>query len=171
MTWLRHISGSFAALLVVTPIHAAEPVEATYRPILNSCYADSAPEGLRACIGQMADACKEGEEGGWSTLGISQCNLAEAGVWDEYLNAVYQETFATLGKWDADDAQQSPEFAKRVDALRDAQRSWIAFRDDECGLVYALWGTGSMRNIAASDCQMRMTAGRVIDLRVLTEPQ
>ena len=159
----------FICLFGVAPAHADEPEEATYDPILRHCYESAEPSDLSGCIGRMADACKDGEEGGWSTLGISQCNLAEARVWDGYLNSVYQETLAAFEASDADEAEQFPEFARRVEALRDAQRAWIMFRDSECGLAYAVWGAGSMRNIASSACQMQMTAERVIDLRRLTE--
>ena len=50
-------------------------------------------------------------------------------------------------------------------ALRDAQRAWIAYRDAECGLAYARWQDGSMRVIVAANCLMTMTAQRAIELR------
>jgi len=49
--------------------------------------------------------------------------------------------------------------------LRDAQRAWIAYRDANCAMEYGLWGAGSMRQIAGADCQMRMTAERMLELR------
>ena len=70
---------------------------------------------------------------------------------------------------DADDMANFPEFANRADSLRAAQRAWIAFRDAECGLEYALWGSGSMRNIAGTDCLMHMAAERTIELRAKRE--
>lgn len=140
MSNLRLVPAFLVCLLGIAPAHAVEPEEATYGPVLQECYDSAEPADLSGCIGRMAEACKEGEEGGWSTLGISQCNLAEARVWDGYLNSVYQETLAALEASDADEAEQFPEFTRRVEALRDAQRSWIAFRDDECRLAYAIWG-------------------------------
>ena len=49
--------------------------------------------------------------------------------------------------------------------LRDAQRAWIAFRDADCGLVYAIWAGGSIRIIVAGNCHLDKTARRSIELR------
>ena len=58
---------------------------------------------------------------------------------------------------------------QRVEALRDAQRAWIAFRDAECAMEYAAWGTGSIRSIAGADCMMSLTAERTVRLIELRE--
>jgi uncharacterized protein YecT (DUF1311 family) len=70
---------------------------------------------------------------------------------------------------DADDAELFPEFANRADSLRDAQRAWIPLRDAQCALEYAMWGSGSMRQIAGAACLLDLTAKRVIYLRFLGE--
>ncbi len=137
-----------------------------YRAALDQCYGDAGDGAAReACIGVMSDACFSREPDGESTLGMSQCLYAESEVWDELLNAEYRRTMAWAGKMDRDEAAYFPEYAVRADRLRAAQRAWIAFRDAECGLDYAIWGSGSMRNIAGADCIMRQTAERVIALR------
>ena len=109
----------------------------------------------------------EAEDGGYSTLGMVMCTAAETQVWDRFLNAEYRSTMSALNAMDVDEAQYFPEFAKREDSLRDAQRAWITFRDAECGLAYAMWGSGSMRNIAAATCQLEMTAKRTLELQEL----
>ncbi len=134
--------------------------------ILTDCYAGGA--GLE-CLGRMSQTCMDDQEGGHSTLGMTSCLSAEADVWDGFLNDEYKATMAWAKAADEDEAVYFPEFAKRAEALRDAQRAWIAFRDAECGLSYATWGSGSMRNIAFSDCRMQMTAERTLELRAVRE--
>lgn len=52
-----------------------------------------------------------------------------------------------------------------VEIVENAQRAWLAFREAECLMAYAGWGGGSMRNIASSACDLRMTAERAVALR------
>lgn len=115
----------------------------------------------------MAAVCMDSEDGGHSTLGMTNCALSEAQVWDKYLNLEYRAAMDALEAMDTDEAEFFPEFANRAESLRAAQRAWIAFRDAECGLAYAMWGSGSMRNIAGSNCSLEMTASRTIELRDL----
>ena len=146
---------------------ATEHEVATYGAVLESCYAVAEDGAHAACIGKMAESCMESEEGGYSTLGMVYCTNAETQVWDRYLNREYKVTLDALKDMDADEAEFFPDFAKRAETLRAAQRAWIAFRDAECGLAYAMWGSGSMRNIAAVNCQLEMTAKRTLELRDL----
>ncbi len=160
----------FAGLAIAAPVSgsATEHEVAVFGSILEACYAAAeTDDAMTACIGQMSTACMDGQEGGHSMLGMSSCINAEAQVWDKYLNSEYRETMAALKAMDADEAEFSPEFAKRADSLRDAQRAWIGFRDAECGLAYAMWGSGSMRSIAWASCQVDMTAKRTIEIRGL----
>ncbi len=164
------LSSFAAAALVPISLHATEHEIETYGTILDTCYAAATgPDDLKACIGQMSGACMEAEEGGYSTLGMSSCTNAEAQAWDRYLNLEYKATVAGLRAMDTEEAAYFPEFAKRVENLRTAQRAWITFRDSECGLAYAMWGSGSMRNIAWASCQLEMTATRTIELKFLGE--
>ena len=158
---------AFGLALPVTAF-ATEHEVSEYGAILDACYAAAGADGSHAdCIGKMAEACMEREEGGYSTLGMTSCTNAEAQVWDKYLNLEYRETMAHLKAMDTEEAVYFQEFAKRVESLRGAQRAWIAFRDAECGLEYAMWGSGSMRNIAWASCALDMTAKRPIELREL----
>lgn len=53
-------------------------------------------------------------------------------------------------------------------ALRDAQRSWIAFRDAACAAEgYAYFG-GSIRPLVVTQCLERLTRARTADLRAMT---
>ncbi len=149
---------------------ASEDLVQRYRAVLDQCYGDAGDGAARAaCIGVMADACISREPGGESTQGTSQCLYGESEVWDELLNAEYRQTMAWAKEMDRDEAEYFPEYAVRADRLRAAQRAWIAFRDAECGLEYAVWGAGSMRHIAGADCIMRQTAERAIELRAKRE--
>lgn len=133
--------------------------------ILDDCYAAAADDlGLTACRGLMSETCMTREEGGQTTLGMTSCLMAEAQAWDRHLNAEYKATMAWAEAADAEEAAAFPSLANRAEALRAAQRAWIAFRDAQCGLDYALWGSGSMRNIAGASCQADMTAERTIEL-------
>ena len=165
---VKRIILSLAVWALAAPVFATEHEVATYGAILDACYASAADsEGHTACIGKMAETCMAREEGGYSTLGMTYCTAAETQVWDRFLNQEYASAMAGLKAMDTAEAQHYPEFAKRAESLRTAQRAWIAFRDAECGLAYAMWGSGSMRNIAGVNCQLEMTAKRTIELRNL----
>ena len=118
----------------------------------------------RLCMFKASEACQAEEEGGYSTLGMSMCNQAEAEAWDVLLNAEYKAAMAAGKVMDEDEAAHFPNLDKRVDTLRAAQRAWIAFRDAECLNAYASWGSGSMRHIAGTACMLEMTAERTIAL-------
>ncbi len=142
----------------------------TYGAALESCFAEATSvEERQACKGGMSEQCMDAEPAGHSTYGMVRCTAAETMVWDRFLNEIYQDQMAGLKAMDAEEAKHFPEFANRADALRTAQRAWIAFRDGECGLEYALWGAGSMRQIAGAACHLEMTADRVIALEQLGE--
>ena len=154
-----------------TGVQAAGHEVAEFAPILDACYAAAErAEELRACRGRMSETCMQTSDGSYSTLGMSACASAETAAWDRYLNSEYGLTMAWAKAADAAEAEHFPEYANRADALRAAQRAWIAFRDAECGLAFARWGSGSMRTIAAEGCRLDMTAARTIDLFSIREP-
>jgi uncharacterized protein YecT (DUF1311 family) len=130
--------------------------------IVRDCFENTEIGALYpSCLGQASSACQE-QPGGSTTLGITDCILAETTEWDAILNEQYKATQAMNAE--ADDAGHSP-VTDRTDALLNAQRAWIAFRDADCGARYAMWQDGSIRVIVAANCQMTMTAQRAIDLR------
>jgi len=155
---------TLAIILLATPLAAQDINEARVLTTLRACYdAQTTLDGMRACIGQAALTCQDETEGGYSTLGQSFCQQAEARGWDVLLNEAYRTAMeAAKGGDDAD--SDMPEFARRAETLRAMQRAWIPFRDAKCDAEYAKWGMGSMRNIAGSGCLMQTNAEQTIQL-------
>jgi len=137
-----------------------------YGPQLDGCLAAAGQDTAlaRNCVGVAADACMQKEQDGQTTVGMSRCLMSEAQVWDGLLNAEYQNALAHFAALDTADRLDFPEVAVRVDRLRAAQRAWLAFYDAECALDYAIWGSGTMRQIAGADCALEMKAARSLDL-------
>ncbi|SLN58196.1 lysozyme inhibitor LprI family protein [Pseudooctadecabacter jejudonensis] len=167
------IARAVAAMLVlVSPVHAdPQPAVADlmhYASDLPNCLSAAPdPQTAAACVGAASTACMETEDDGFSTVGMMFCTLAEYHAWDAELNAAYQAARADMAQLDAQEQELFAEFATRADSLRTAQRAWITFRDAECALAYALWGAGSMRQIAGASCLLDMTATRTVELRFL----
>lgn len=157
---------AFAILAVIAGPVVAEVDPEPYRPILERCLAGTEPgEAWEICIGRSSEACMQTEEGGFTTLGTASCLGMERDLWDVQLNRVYREQIAAAKLRDAEEATAfDGAFANLEDSLRAAQRAWIPFRDAQCALEYAYWGSGSMRQIAGAGCHMRMTAERTIEL-------
>jgi len=85
----------------------------------------------------------------WSAMG--GCIDAEARRQDIRLNAAYQAALKRM------------EFRRQQQALRKAQRAWIAFRDADCeSYADADWGKSSLVESAA--CILRRTAERADEL-------
>ena len=169
-------NAALAALLQVAAAFSAAPAIATehevaeFGAILTQCYQDAPDTDAKAaCLGEMSSTCMDSQEGGHSTLGMTSCLNAEADVWDGFLNVEYKATRDWAKRADEDEAEYFPGFAVRAEKLLEAQRAWIVFRDAECALDYAEWGSGSMRNIAYADCRLTMTAERTIDFRHMRE--
>lgn len=118
---------------------------------VEACFAR---DDAQACIGDAANQCQDTQPQGQTTLGISECLMAEHAAWDRILNREYGQLRDNY----ADDAGL-------VAQLRDAQRAWITFRDADCRLAYDRYGGGSMRVIAAAGCRLQHTARRALDLR------
>lgn len=124
--------------------------------IVAACFSQAAARGVaRGCIGGAAAACAAAR--GETTLAIAECLGAETAAWDAILNREY----AAL----RDDFRARDGSGALTRQLRDAQRAWIAFRDADCGLAYAIWAGGSLRVVAAGNCQLDKTARRAIELR------
>lgn len=84
-----------------------------------------------------------------STAGIVQCVDALTKTWDGRLNRAYQTLMV----------QQDP---KQKQALRDAQRLWIKYRDANCGFYAG--GPGTISQVKAAECLRVMTKQRTIEL-------
>jgi uncharacterized protein YecT (DUF1311 family) len=113
-----------------------------------------AKEAVRAEPATAAQfkACMD--KSGGVTLDMHNCLAAEDQRQDERLNANYK---LLLSKLPTD----------QHDALRKAQRAWVAYRDSEC----ALQGTfehGNMGPLVIDGCYMDMTSRRADELKAYT---
>ncbi|SDW19306.1 Uncharacterized conserved protein YecT, DUF1311 family [Ruegeria halocynthiae] len=107
-----------------------------------------------SCIGRFADACVE-ESGAYDSITVAQCHDAEMKGWDAVLNSAYQSLQADLSEPDM--------LPVAAEALTDAQRAWINFRDAEClSRGNLTTGTGHLED--GADCFLRVTATRALDL-------
>ena len=142
------------ALLALAPPAAAQDL-AVDEAAVRACFdAAAVGETRPRCLGRASDRCQDAP-GGATTPGIAACIAAETAVWDAILNEEYRATRAALASGDP----------ALPDALRDAQRLWIAYRDAECALAHARWADGTVRGIVAANCLLVFTAERAAELR------
>lgn len=86
---------------------------------------------------------------------------------DKALNALWPKIVAAAKARDADqgDEMKARGVATTLEALRDAQHKWIAFRDAECSYEsYAAFG-GTLAPMLGSDCKTRLTTARIEELK------
>ncbi len=120
---------------------------------------------MESCIGASANACMTATFDGSTTVGMGFCISEELAFWDGELNAVYQELRTReRGRDSGLDGTVS-----LADALRDMQRTWIAYRDATCDYERAQWGGGTGGGPATVGCLMRMTGEQAIFLRQMLE--
>lgn len=99
-------------------------------------------------------------------LEMNQCAYEDWQAADAALNLAYKDAMAMLKDWD--------EYLEEgdipaSDALRDAQRAWITFRDKACEAEgYAMRG-GSAEPLLVNGCLARLTNERTTHLRDLVE--
>ncbi len=105
----------------------------------------------RSCVGKSSGTCMKASPDGMSTAGMLDCIGAEHSVWDDRLNQAYR-------------AALSAGEPTAADALRSAQRAWIAWRDAECAYHGADLGGGSASGLAYNGCIMRLTGERALEL-------
>lgn len=150
-----------AALLCVPQVGTAQEFTIDQQ-IVRDCFENTEIGALYPlCLGQASNQCQE-QPGGSTTIGISECIQAETAMWDVILNEEYKWTQMAN---EAADEQGLSQVLDRSDALRDAQRAWIAFRDADCTARYAMWQDGTIRTIVGANCHLTMTAQRAIELR------
>ena len=181
-----------AAVLALTPALAAAqdlPPSATegLEDTVRACFADYNPYAggpsclgqaaqgctaaagdttvaIVACIGAAADPCMD-QPGGETTLGMGQCLTAETRDWDMLLNAWYDKALQRAGSRDAASGGEAP----TAPVLRQAQRAWIAYRDESCRYEALRYQGGSMAGVAQASCLRDMTARQALRLRTLAE--
>jgi uncharacterized protein YecT (DUF1311 family) len=164
------VRAALLAIALAVPASAQEFVPGPYMEVLAACYgAAGDPEARAACLGEAARICQEEEPQGQTTAGLVTCLGIEADAWDVLLNGEYRLTMDWARAQDTAERAAMPEFAVLEERLRAAQRAWNDFREEECAMRYALWGSGSMRRIAGAECQLRMIGERTLELRALRE--
>jgi uncharacterized protein YecT (DUF1311 family) len=82
---------------------------------------------------------------------------------DEKLNAAYGRAMSAMKRMDADLAD-SPALAGAADALRDAQRAWIPYRDAACAAYGFQARGGSMEPMLIYQCRADLTGQRTREL-------
>ncbi|MEM8869902.1 MAG: lysozyme inhibitor LprI family protein [Pseudomonadota bacterium] len=165
----RGVGMAVALWAAATGVGVTQDLPPESQAALEACYYGAEETaGRSACKDLVFDRCQSQPNMG-TTLGMMTCAQHETQAWDVLLNAEYAEALAWAKGMDAQDQQHFPEFAKRAESLLAAQRAWIAFRDAECGLAYAVWGAGSMRTLAGTACHADMTAERTLALRALRD--
>jgi len=167
MTRAIRIIGAALSLAVSAPSASAQDPEAALAD-LRACLETATGADARACVGTYARPCMAAP-GGDTTLGMADCTIAEAAAWDRMLD----ETFADLVILSRDrialEEQAGAAPPPLDEMLREAQGAWVTFRDADCAQEYAVWGEGSMRQIAGAWCRLDRTSQRVIELRAKRE--
>lgn len=120
-----------------------------------------------ACIGAASTECMESTPAGYSTYGQLECYSRELQDWDAELNALYGPLVARLTEEGTPETGFDP--VNQGEALRDAQRAWITWRDANCLFERSQWGGGTGGGPAEVYCHLHMTAERVFSLRALVE--
>ena len=95
------------------------------------------------------------DKSGATTMGMIECITEEARLQDVRLNKAYKALMADLPP-----ARQAQ--------LQQVQRSWIKYRDANCGFYNDPEG-GSLARVSANDCMMSTTTRRASELESLRQ--
>lgn len=153
-------------LLLVGGMHGGAVAQENADPLFSPagtevCLAGS--EDRSPCIGRSAEACIATPDG-FTTVGMGFCLGRELEYWDGRLNAAYGALREIEAAADAGMRELGATVPSMADALRDAQRAWIAFRDADCAYELSQWGGGSGGGPATGRCLMQMTGERALAL-------
>lgn len=99
---------------------------------------------------QEREFCPEGR----TQADLTACAAEELARADTRLNERYQQLLREL----------APE-PNRVEALREAQRAWIRFRDAECDYEASAFEGGSMQPMVDALCVAQLTQDRADDFQ------
>lgn len=97
---------------------------------------------------------------------LNQCAYQEWEAADAELNDVYGQAMSLLRIWDADLPDDEKGGAQ---ALKDAQRAWITFRDKACEAEGFAMKGGSAEPLLVYGCMRQLTEERVGHLRGLLD--
>ena len=89
-----------------------------------------------------------------STAGMSECTRQAAGMWDAEMNKAYNKLLGLLGPG-------------KAGSLRESQRAWVQFRDQEFHAIEDIYSllSGTMYVPAQEYSRLRITKERTLLLR------
>ncbi|RCS22196.1 DUF1311 domain-containing protein [Phyllobacterium salinisoli] len=84
---------------------------------------------------------------------------------DAELNKVYKQVVAAMQAKDKAGPQANGDSGSALEALRQAQRAWISYRDRQCELAGLEARGGTMEPMLVSSCLARLTRSRTKQLK------
>ncbi|MBY0271771.1 MAG: DUF1311 domain-containing protein [Burkholderiales bacterium] len=111
---------------------------------------------------QPADPCVAA----MTTIDINECMSLKFTATERELDRVYQELIKRID--DNDPKQVDRGTVQR--RLTEAQRSWVAFRRQDCEGMYKLFEGGSIRNARFHGCMIERTERRIAELKGWDQP-
>ena len=97
------------------------------------------------------------------------CANEDYGVADTELNVAYKATMAAMKTKDKELGEIEPDYVGAVEALKTAQRAWIAYRDGQCELAGFEARGGTMEPMLVALCLADLTRKRTAELKAVTE--
>ncbi|MES0812530.1 lysozyme inhibitor LprI family protein [Roseibium sp. SCPC15] len=97
---------------------------------------------------------------------ITQCTYQEWQAADAELNTVYKSAMANMRTLDSD---LSEHLKGAANALQEAQRAWLPYRDKACQSYGFLARGGTMEPMLVNICLTKLTQQRVKELKELAE--
>lgn len=95
---------------------------------------------------------------------MTACSQQDYETADVALNAAYRKTMARAQAMDKDLADLGDAMVGAVEALKTAQRAWIAYRDGQCALAGFEARGGSMEPMLVAGCLADLTTKRTDEL-------
>lgn len=100
---------------------------------------------------------------------MNYCSEQEYNKVDAELNRVYQQVLAGIDTHDDVEAERMKAWK---DALKAAQRAWVAFKEKDCGeLIGYEWYGGTGSTSASLGCMIQKTETRIKELKERYEVQ
>lgn len=112
--------------------------------------------GLAGFAGSVAADCGETAE---TTIELNDCAKQEFDRAEARLNTTWKQVMARL-----DERADEPDATAAKTQLRDAQRTWVKFREQDCQAVYTLYQGGTMRTLMHLGCLTGHADRRTKDL-------
>ncbi|MCO6179224.1 lysozyme inhibitor LprI family protein [Ciceribacter sp. RN22] len=111
----------------------------------------------------VSEACDEILD----TVELAECAESELAREDARLNAAYQQARRVIGEREGKVEGYATGY---LEALTDAQRTWIAYRDRKCEVDSWSWRGGSQAALHDISCRLELTRVRRGELDALGEP-